>query len=299
MPGAMPTTAAPAATLPVSGPGEAGHGAADEPTGRAAAALNATLSAASHARADSVHTTGKHRQGPGRHDLHRSRRSRRGRAKPALAGALAVGLLGSGVAYARTAHLASADATPVVGSGVIAETGDLARAASVDLTYRAAASVSRNERRTAIAAAGARDAAELEAQQKAAAAKAAAVAKAEAAKVAAEKAKQKVIADAKKDPQAAAKLLMVDQGWTSDTQYRCLVNLWNGESDWRWYAENASSSAYGIPQSLPAGKMAQFGDDYRTNPVTQIKWGLWYIKMSYGNPCNAWSTWQARSPHWY
>ena len=45
--------------------------------------------------------------------------------------------------------------------------------------------------------------------------------------------------------------------------------------------------------------MAQFGADYRTNPMTQIKWGLWYIEMSYGTPCNAWSTWQARSPHWY
>jgi hypothetical protein len=45
--------------------------------------------------------------------------------------------------------------------------------------------------------------------------------------------------------------------------------------------------------------MATMGADYRTNPLTQIKWGLWYIKQSYGNPCNAWSTWQARSPHWY
>ena len=75
----------------------------------------------------------------------------------------------------------------------------------------------------------------------------------------------------------------------SDAQYNCLVNLWTGESDWRWSATNASSGAYGIPQSLPASKMAQFGADYRTNPLTQIKWGLWYIEMSYGNPCNAWS----------
>ena len=88
-------------------------------------------------------------------------------------------------------------------------------------------------------------------------------------------------------------------GWTSDAQYNCLVNLWTGESGWRWNAENASSGAYGIPQSLPASKMSQFGSDYRTNPITQIRWGLWYIDMSYGNPCNAWSTWQARSPHWY
>ncbi len=92
---------------------------------------------------------------------------------------------------------------------------------------------------------------------------------------------------------------MADQGWTSTAQYNCLVNLWVGESGWRWSAKNSSSGAYGIPQSLPASKMARFGADYRTNPRTQIKWGLWYIKMSYGSPCNAWSTWQSRSPHWY
>ena len=76
-------------------------------------------------------------------------------------------------------------------------------------------------------------------------------------------------------------------------------DLWNGESDWRWWAENPSSGAYGIPQSLPASKMATFGSDYRTNPITQMKWGLWYIEQVYGSPCNAYSTWLARSPHWY
>ena len=49
----------------------------------------------------------------------------------------------------------------------------------------------------------------------------------------------------------------------------------------------------------PASKMATVGADYRTNPVTQIRWGLQYIKSSYGTPCGAWSAWQSRSPHWY
>ena len=61
----------------------------------------------------------------------------------------------------------------------------------------------------------------------------------------------------------------------------------------------ASSGAYGIPQSLPASKMGTVDDDWRTNPVTQIRWGLQYIKASYGTPCSAWSAWQSRSPHWY
>ena len=64
-------------------------------------------------------------------------------------------------------------------------------------------------------------------------------------------------------------------------------------------AENSSSGAYGIPQSLPARKMATFGADYRTNPITQIKWGLWYIEQSYGTPCGAWEFWNNRYPHWY
>lgn len=220
--------------------------------------------------------------------------------RPILAGALALGLCASGLAYAKATNLIGADAAAfVVGSGVVAQTDELARASTVDTTYRAAASVSRNERRTAIAATGLRTAKELEVKKKKEAAKQAELARAQAAKAERAKERQRAIDNAKDDPQAAARVLMADHGWTSDAQYNCLVNLWTGESDWRWFAENASSGAYGIPQSLPARKMSQFGADYRTNPLTQIKWGLWYIEMSYGNPCNAWSTWQARSPHWY
>jgi hypothetical protein len=75
--------------------------------------------------------------------------------------------------------------------------------------------------------------------------------------------------------------------------------LWNGESGWNYKALNASSGAYGIPQSLPASKMASAGPDWRTNPATQITWGLNYIRQRYYTPANAWAQWQARSPHWY
>ena len=221
-------------------------------------------------------------------------------ARPVLASTLALGLGASGFAYAKSANLIGADtAAFVVGSGVVAQTDELARAATVDTTYRAAASVSRNERRTAIAATGLRTAKELEAKKKAEAARKAAEAREAERRAELERERKRAIANARNDPKSAARVLMLDHGWTSDAQYNCLVNLWTGESGWRWNAENASSGAYGIPQSLPASKMSQFGSDYRTNPITQIRWGLWYIDMSYGNPCNAWSTWQARSPHWY
>ncbi|WP_374968343.1 lytic transglycosylase domain-containing protein [Terrabacter sp. BE26] len=248
---------------------------------------------ASHPGGGSAGSTSSTRRG-------KSAPRRRHFGRPVLAGALALGLGASGFAYAKANDLMGADtAAFVVGNGVVAQTDELARASTVDTTYRAAASVSRNERRTALAATGSRTAKELEAKQKLAAAKQAEQARAAAAKAARDKERQRVTNNSLKDPQSAARILMADHGWSSDAQYNCLVNLWNGESDWRWSAENPSSGAYGIPQSLPASKMSQFGADYRTNPLTQIKWGLWYIEMSYGNPCNAWSTWQARSPHWY
>ena len=72
-----------------------------------------------------------------------------------------------------------------------------------------------------------------------------------------------------------------------DDQYSCLVKLWERESNWRHTAKNRSSGAYGIPQSLPATKMASEGPDYLTNPETQIRWGVKYIKGRYGSPCGA------------
>lgn len=98
------------------------------------------------------------------------------------------------------------------------------------------------------------------------------------------------------DAKSYAKSVLNDEG-----QYNCLVQLWDHESGWRVNAENASSGAYGIPQSLPGSKMASAGADWKTNGVTQVKWGLSYIRSrpDYGTPCAAWSKWQSRSPHWY
>ena len=74
----------------------------------------------------------------------------------------------------------------------------------------------------------------------------------------------------------------------STSQFSCLQDLWNRESGWSYDAENPSG-AYGIPQALPGSKMATAGADWQTNPATQIKWGLGYIKDVYGMPCAAWN----------
>jgi len=98
------------------------------------------------------------------------------------------------------------------------------------------------------------------------------------------------------DPQAIAAALLPKFGFDS-SQMSCLVPLWMGESGWRWNAANASSGAYGIPQSLPGSKMATAGADWRTNPATQIEWGLGYIRDRYGSPCGAWGFKQSHG--WY
>jgi hypothetical protein len=86
--------------------------------------------------------------------------------------------------------------------------------------------------------------------------------------------------------------LMLDQGFAID-QFPCLDNLWKHESGWNYRAENKGSGAYGIPQALPGSKMASAGSDWKTNPATQIKWGLGYVKGRYHSPCGAWSHFQS------
>lgn len=82
--------------------------------------------------------------------------------------------------------------------------------------------------------------------------------------------------------------LMIEFGFPAD-QWPYLDALWQRESGWSHLADNPTSSAYGIPQSLPGSKMAVVGADWRTNPETQIRWGLAYIAARYGNAQKAWA----------
>jgi hypothetical protein len=88
--------------------------------------------------------------------------------------------------------------------------------------------------------------------------------------------------------QAIAYSMMASFGFPPSVYFGCLLDLWNHESGWVYDAENPSG-AYGIPQALPGSKMASAGPDWQTDPATQIRWGLGYIKAIYGNPCNAWA----------
>jgi|ERR1017187_5076882 hypothetical protein len=90
-------------------------------------------------------------------------------------------------------------------------------------------------------------------------------------------------------PQQQGMALAAAHGWTvSNGQFTCLNWLWTRESGWRMIWNTTGSGAFGIPQALPASKMASAGADYMTNPDTQIRWGLGYIEQRYVTPCNAW-----------
>jgi hypothetical protein len=96
--------------------------------------------------------------------------------------------------------------------------------------------------------------------------------------------------------QSIAYNMLASFGFSPTTFFGCLKDMWDRESGWRYDAENPSG-AYGIPQALPGSKMASAGADWQTNPATQIKWGLGYIKDIYGDPCKAWAFWQVN--HYY
>lgn len=80
-------------------------------------------------------------------------------------------------------------------------------------------------------------------------------------------------------------------------QFACLDSLWEKESNWNSAAANRSSGAYGIPQALPGSKMASAGADWKTNPQTQVRWGVSYIEGRYGSPCDAWA--HLKVKNWY
>jgi hypothetical protein len=90
------------------------------------------------------------------------------------------------------------------------------------------------------------------------------------------------------DPREIARQILKNKFGYGSNQFECFNNIIMRESKWDINATNPSSGAYGIPQALPGSKMASEGSDWRTNPATQIIWGIKYMKDRYGSPCSAW-----------
>jgi hypothetical protein len=99
--------------------------------------------------------------------------------------------------------------------------------------------------------------------------------------------RQSAAAARRLSPRQIAWLLLKSHGWAT-SQFGYLNLLWIRESGWNPYARNPYSGAYGIPQALPGSKMASAGPAWRTNPRTQILWGMQYIKVRYHTPYGAW-----------
>ncbi len=247
---------------------------------------------------DAAAATGEHR--PAR---------RRRRVRPGLVAAF-------GAAFVAGTSLGVVGVVPSSGGGdgeaVLAQgaavdlSGSTAEAAETLEATREDGQASRSQNRDAepITEFGAQRRASLQAQQREAEAAerteqaAAADAARVAALAAAEEEAQRVAAleAALADPQETGRAMAAERGWTGE-QFQCLDSLWTKESDWTPTADNPTSDAYGIPQSLPGEKMAEAGDDWATNPITQISWGLTYIRDVYGTPCGAWAHSQATD--WY
>jgi hypothetical protein len=90
------------------------------------------------------------------------------------------------------------------------------------------------------------------------------------------------------DPKEIARQILKNKYGYGSGQFDCFNNIIMRESKWDLNATNPSSGAYGIPQALPGSKMATIASDWRTNPATQIIWGIEYMKDRYGSPCSAW-----------
>jgi hypothetical protein len=83
-------------------------------------------------------------------------------------------------------------------------------------------------------------------------------------------------------------LLAGGYGWAGAGEWPWLESGWEEESGWSQFAANDPSDpydhAYGIPQANPGTKMASAGAGWKSDPATQIRWGLGYIKATYGSP---------------
>ncbi|MER5214200.1 transglycosylase SLT domain-containing protein [Streptomyces sp. NPDC002838] len=219
----------------------------------------------------------------------------------AVASATAVTAVGSvvGVASGSTAQNNNDAETTAADSTLLADipAGQQAQVQTASLTQQANAQ--------AIAAdASAKKVAEESARKEAAKT---AREKKEAAEKAAQEAKERAEAKAKaaKDPSdfpvyssySISQIQSMAAQVVPSGQFQCFSNIVDHESSWNYKAVNPSSGAYGLFQALPASKYSSVGSDWRTNPATQIKWGLNYMNDRYGSPCEAWTFWQAN--RWY
>ena len=97
---------------------------------------------------------------------------------------------------------------------------------------------------------------------------------------------------------AVVRTIAGGRGWGSGPEWDALYQLVQHESGFNSNAQNPTSSAYGLFQFLDS-TWGSVGASKTADPWSQTAAGLRYIANAYGDPINAWSKWQSRSPHWY
>ena len=83
---------------------------------------------------------------------------------------------------------------------------------------------------------------------------------------------------------------LTDSGILREIVNPCLAAIVGRETAGTWSPtiyNYGGSGAYGLPQALPGHKMASAGADWRTNPLTQLRWMVGYTTSRYGSPCGA------------
>jgi hypothetical protein len=184
--------------------------------------------------------------------------------------------------------------------GLTAQSSSTVTGADIQPLQQLTASRSQREaeQAAAVQAQQAADQAELDrqaAERERQAAEAAAAEKAAADARAAEEAKAAAARAAAATP-TSFKGYALQQLGGSSSQMSCLEHLWGRESGWDPNAQNATSTAYGIPQFLNS-TWASTGIAKTSDGFRQIDAGLVYIDSRYGSPCGAWA--HSQSTGWY
>lgn len=96
---------------------------------------------------------------------------------------------------------------------------------------------------------------------------------------------------------SADKIEIMERAGVEQKDYEDVDYIVSHESSWNYKAVNSESGAYGLCQALPGNKMASSGDDWRNNPVTQMKWCDGYATDRYGSWQNASDFW--RKNEWW
>jgi len=101
---------------------------------------------------------------------------------------------------------------------------------------------------------------------------------------------------AKAGAAAAVRMVANQYGWGSGAEWNALAWIISHESGFNPYAQNPTSTAYGLFQFLNS-TWAGVGGHKTSDPVLQAQYGLRYIHGRYGDPIGAQRFWAAN--HWY